>query len=182
MLTHNIQPILQKLREKALAAVANAHLPDTTNGYSSEPSVKSEPNELSTLNGMTRLVSQKSPTSTSYDSASPASQPASPMSLAINGSRFVEPPMVTNVASWDYSAQIPAQQTYPESAYRTFSTMEMTNIPMDTLHGYFGYPVNNAYSMQTLTPPEDTPSPHQHQFQQPIDSWHNFFSPYNPLS
>lgn len=181
MLTHHIQPILQKLREKGLAAVANAHLPDTTNGFSPEPPVKSEPNELSTLNGMTRLVSHKSPT-TSYSSVSPASQSASPVPPVLNGSRFIEPAAVTNLGSWEYSSQMPAQQTYPESAYRTFPAMEMANMPqMDPLNGYFGYPMS-GYGMQTLTPPEDTPSPHQHPYQQPVDSWNTFFSPYNTLN
>ncbi|KAF8885016.1 hypothetical protein BD779DRAFT_1612027 [Infundibulicybe gibba] len=80
------QPILQKMKERAHAALSNVHQQSSAETATRlsyfGPRVKSEVDELSALGGgMTRLVSRRTsstPSTPTYTGSSPSPQPASP--------------------------------------------------------------------------------------------------------
>lgn len=184
------QPILQKLRERAHAALSNSHHQGETATRLSffGPSIKSEADELSTLGGMTRLVSRRSPSSPSYSGSSPSSQPASPPpphSAAHDGPRFAD---AANAAPWQHYSHI-QQQTYPDHAPSPYQMQQdhqpqmdvslmynAAQVPLEAMPDYYGYPTNGGYNMQLLQSPDESASPPQHYL--PVDSWQNFISQY----
>jgi len=188
--TSKILPILQKLRERAHAALTNSHEQGETATRLSffGPSIKSEADELSTLGGMTRLVARRSSSSPSYSGSSPASQPASPPPphSAHDGPRFAD---TANTASWQhYNPMQQQQEAYPDPAasYRMQQDPQQVDVSptyggpqvhMDHIPEYYGYPAYGAYhNMQLMPSPEDLSSPHQQYL--PVDSWQNFISQY----
>ena len=85
------QPILQKLRERAHVANGNILPPESAARLSYPgPKIKSEIDELSTLGGMTRLVSRRSP-STSASETSFVAKHSSP-STRTDSQVFLTPP------------------------------------------------------------------------------------------
>ncbi|KAF8074745.1 hypothetical protein FPV67DRAFT_1408589 [Lyophyllum atratum] len=187
--TGKILPILQKLRERAHAALTNSHHQEETATRLSffGPSVKSEVDELSTLRGMTRLVARRSSSSPSYNGSSPASQPASPPlpPSAQDGPRFAD---AVNAAPWQhYSPLQQQQQAYPEHAHSYPMQQDPQQVdvplmyggpqvPMETMPDYYGYPTHGAYHNIQLMPSPEESSPHQQYL--PVDSWQNFISQY----
>lgn len=93
------QPILQKLRERAHMANGNilARSETATRISSFGPKIKSEIDELSTLGGMTRLVSRRSSSSSSSvpSEASPITKHSSP---STNPQVYLTPP--ESSAAW----------------------------------------------------------------------------------
>ncbi|GLB43428.1 putative fungal specific transcription factor [Lyophyllum shimeji] len=173
--TSKVLPILQKLRDRARAALTNSHPQGETAARLSffGPSIKSEADELSTLR---------------VSGSSPASQPASPPlpPSAQDGPRFSD---AANTAPWQhYSPMQQQQQAYHDTAasYHMQQDSQHVNVssmyggpevPMDPMPEYYGYPGYGAYhNMQLLPSPEDPNSPQQHYL--PVDSWQNFISQY----
>ncbi|RDB15770.1 putative transcriptional regulatory protein C1F7.11c [Hypsizygus marmoreus] len=184
--TGKILPILQKLRERAHAALNNTHQQDETATRLSffGPSIKSENEELTTLGGMTRLVSRRSPSSPSYSGSSPASQPASPpppLSSQESAHNFVD---AANVAHWQHYSHIPQDYSTTATSYHMqqgpptqvdVSLMYSgAQVPLEAMPEYYGYSTN-GYNMQLLQSPDDMQSPQQYL---PVDSWQNFISQY----
>ncbi|KAG6916556.1 hypothetical protein DXG01_006382 [Tephrocybe rancida] len=164
--THKILPILQKLKERAHSALSNTHSQGETATRLSYfgPSIKSEVEELSTLGGMTRLVSRKSPSSPTFSGSSPASQPASPppLSSAQDGLRFSE---AVNSPPWpQYNMQ---QAPYPDTSTSPYPMQQDMSLvygghqtPVEPMQDYYGYSHSGYHAMQLLSPQEESPNQH----------------------
>ncbi|KAF8159767.1 fungal-specific transcription factor domain-containing protein [Crassisporium funariophilum] len=98
-----ILPILHKLRERAHQALANTSLPLQTETATRlsyyGPRIKSEVNELSTLGGLTRLVSRRSSSSPSLSAPSPPSQNSSPRAVA-ESQQYLSPSDAVSGNNW----------------------------------------------------------------------------------
>ncbi|KAF9460500.1 fungal-specific transcription factor domain-containing protein [Collybia nuda] len=192
--TGKILPILQKLRERAHAALSNTghqgQVETATRLSFFGPRIKSENDELTTLGGMTRLVPRKSSSSPSYTGSSPASQPSSPPpppSASAETHSFGEAanawqnynPMQHGYS--DTAQPYPMQQTQPQIDVSLVYNAPQ-NLPMDIMPDYYPYqPQGAGYGIQPLNSPslDASASPPQH-YQLPADSWQNFFSQYKP--
>ncbi|KAH9479634.1 putative transcriptional regulatory protein C1F7.11c [Psilocybe cubensis] len=120
-----IIPILAKLRERA--QMANSNLPlqpeNATRLSFYGPKIKSEVDELSTLGGMTRLVSRKSSGSPSVSAPSPPSHHSSPSNLAESQIYLANPPEQSNANAWqnythiqNFNVNINMGDYYPNGA------------------------------------------------------------------
>ncbi|KAF5383588.1 hypothetical protein D9615_003709 [Tricholomella constricta] len=185
--TSKILPILQKLRDRALAVLTNTHPQGETVAKLSffGSSIKSEADELSTLGGMTRLVARRSSSSPSYSGSSPASQPASPPPppSAQDGSRFAD---AANTASWQNYNSMQQQQAYmePSPSYQMQQDTQQVDVSlmygqvqMEPMPDYYAYSTHEPYhNMQLLPPPSEESSPHQQYL--PNVAWSNFVNQY----
>ncbi|KAG6810865.1 hypothetical protein H0H92_010021 [Tricholoma furcatifolium] len=153
------QPILEKLLERARAAQNLQQGEGSTKLTFFPPPIKSEVEELTTLGGMTRLVSRKSPSSPSYSGSSPVSQPASPPPLASpqNGLRFPSENM--NTSPWPQFNHLQQQQyADPSTPYPMQQDMSLVyggHVPMESMQDYYGYNHVNFTNMQMLSPAPD---------------------------
>ncbi|PPQ94650.1 hypothetical protein CVT25_009381 [Psilocybe cyanescens] len=119
-----IIPILAKLRERAQMANSNLPLqPETATRLSFYgPKIKSEVDELSTLGGMTRLVSRKSSGSPSVSAPSPPSQHSSPSNLSESQIYLANAPEPSSANAWqnythiqNFNVNINMGDYYPNS-------------------------------------------------------------------
>ncbi|KAG6888567.1 hypothetical protein C0995_007356 [Termitomyces sp. Mi166 len=182
--TCKILPILQKLRERAHAALSNSPQQGENGTRLSffSPTIKSETEELTTLGGMTRLVSRKSPSSPSYSGSSPASQPASPppQTSPQDTLRF---PETVNSTPWQHYTPIPqsgyteASSSYAMQQDMPYNMYSSPQTPMEPMHDYYAYPQPSYHNMHMLSPVQDDP-PHHH-YMQPAESWQNFVLQYS---
>lgn len=153
------------------------------------PNIKSESDEMSTLVGMTRLVSRRSPSSPSYTS-SPASQPASPPPIpsSQDGPRFAD---AVNPTHWQQYNPMQHHQQHPYqdhlgTSYQMQQDPQQVDISlmynghhmsMDSMPDYYGYPTHGPYQNTQLLPSPQGESPPQQQYL-PVEAWHNFMAQY----
>ena len=115
-----LQPILQKLRERA--HVANGILPqsETADRLSYHgPKIKSEIDELSTLGGMTRLVERRSPSSSASE-ASPGIKHSSP-SMRSDSQIYLTPP----------------DSSMTSTAWQNYTHIQNFNVNINMSDGYY---------------------------------------------
>ncbi|KAK7056210.1 hypothetical protein VNI00_002762 [Paramarasmius palmivorus] len=192
---NKILPILQKLKERAHAALSGSG--DSSRiGFSSSPPIKSEDDELAGLGGLTRLVSRKKSSSpgSPYSSASPVSQHSSPPPA-------VQTPVQTPLrtipepeSQWSYAPQAsPSTAQYPQYAsepmtesptlYQYPTTQH--SMPLESMHSYYGYQ-NNGTNMRSDYNGYQMSSPTPNEYLMPVsdiaDPWQNFMAQYRPLA
>ncbi|KXN89389.1 hypothetical protein AN958_05762 [Leucoagaricus sp. SymC.cos] len=206
--TQKILPILAKLKERALSALSNEKSQTSSQNDPSRLTtggtrVKSEVNELSTLGGMTRLVSRRSSQSPSYAS-SPSSQPASPPvthTEAVSPMTTYQTSPVEDISTWggygmnqgygmevqDYPPyqsvhgvvqQIIAQppispQTPHTPSQPMYSGNHIQQLAGGVMPEFFGYGGGNDYNPQM----QMMPSPEAASPPQDLNtSWYNFMA------
>lgn len=188
----SLQPILQKLKERAHAALSNKHQANTHESATRlsffGPSVKNEVDDLYVLGGMTRLISRRSPSSPSYTPSSPGSnisspQPppveATPYTLAADSQTAWQ--NYTHIQNFNVNINVDSYAQYQSNPPTTPSPPEMTyvyqnnqvpqGLPVEPLPEYYSYPSGYA-PMQNAPPLEhiNTPPHDLH------DSWQNFMA------
>ncbi|KAG5637686.1 hypothetical protein H0H81_003602 [Sphagnurus paluster] len=179
-------PGLTERIDRAYAALPNSQH-QRENGTRSPifgvTSIKTETaDELSTLGGMTRLVTRGTPSSPSYSESSPASaSQASPPPTTHDGPRFAD---VASAPTWQHytpvQQQHQQQHTYvePSSPYHLEDTVRQTDLShiyAGQVPGtdFYGYPMFDYHGMNLMTSPTDNSAG---QYMQPNLNlvWQNF--------
>ncbi|KAG7093834.1 hypothetical protein E1B28_007473 [Marasmius oreades] len=202
---HKILPVLEKLKDRAHAALNNNGLKQDHTRFSSDvnsPPIKAEEDELAGLGGMTRLVSRKKSTSPSspYSTASAESPPTSSSSPP-PAFQAISLPGSTGSPEWSY----PLQEQLPATHYSQYPTHEVThstspvlpyhypqtqhNMTLESMSDYYGY-----HGQGTTTPMRTEYSPYNgfdshspnDQYMIPTqdisDSWQNLMAQYRHMT
>jgi hypothetical protein len=165
-----IIPILQKLRERA--HIANGNIISQNESAArlsySGPKVKSEIDELSTLGGMTRLVSRRSP-STSASETSFVAKHSSP-SMRIDSQAFLTSPDSSN--AWQNYTHIQnfnvninmSDGYYPHTSSPPTPAPQVDMSMLYQLPNHMQQPLKQGMQMEPMS--SDTYYSYQHQHQQ----------------
>ncbi|KAJ3753480.1 hypothetical protein EV360DRAFT_97010 [Lentinula raphanica] len=140
--TAKILPIMNKLRERAYAALTGL-------ASAGSPTVECEEDELAALGGTTRLVPRKpssAPSTLSYSGSSMESDPASPSSIPNTISEQTPYPSPEQMTTWQY----PINQDYVEQMeydgqYSNPQLQHEFSLMDGITDSYFDYPNSQYY-------------------------------------
>lgn len=156
------QPILQKLRERAHSAIANANSPSPSHPRLGQV-IKSEDDEFAALGGATRLVSRRKSSSPST-AGSPTSQPSSPPLVSAEtmqqGTLYQEPQQIqyqNMPQQWNSYGQQPSAEYSnfgpftPTAGHHYPQPSQGVSPPQNSIQNvqqYYSYPDVNMHTYQ----------------------------------
>ncbi|KAL0566479.1 hypothetical protein V5O48_015534 [Marasmius crinis-equi] len=207
---NRILPVLQKLKERAHAALVNNSSPDLTRYPPSfnSPPIKAEEDELAGLGGSTRLVSRRKSTSPTspYSSASPPSPPSSVSSPPPSFQPIPVPTSLATAAEWSYATNVQDPMTPTQYSPYTTTTQDSSNMTspvvspaqyhypqtqhtmtLDGMPDYYGYngqetAMRTDYSSYSNGYEAHSPNEYMMPASDISDSWQNLMAQYRQMS